>query len=223
MDVLDEIRDEVNKERFYNFLQNYGKHVAILVLATFICFIIYFWWDKHKNNVLLEEASEYGDAIGSHDKDKISRLEKLKVGKTVYSDLAKLKVGKTVYSDLAKLQLGAYYATNKDFNRSIHNYELLIDSKSTDKIYRDYAELMVIKMKISSGKINSEEGIEMYESFYKNAEYFNNIAVLGQSILLMNKGEKGKVSSKLNEILTDNESPNLLMYLARMIEKRVQS
>ncbi|WHA05307.1 tetratricopeptide repeat protein [Candidatus Bandiella numerosa] len=210
MDVLDEIRDEVNKERFYNFLQNYGKHVAILVLATFICFIIYFWWDKHKNNVLLEEASEYGDAIGSHDKDKISRLEKL-------------KVGKTVYSDLAKLQLGAYYATNKDFNRSIHNYELLIDSKSTDKIYRDYAELMVIKMKISSGKINSEEGIEMYESFYKNAEYFNNIAVLGQSILLMNKGEKGKVSSKLNEILTDNESPNLLMYLARMIEKRVQS
>jgi len=210
MDVLDEIRDEVNKERFYNFLQNYGKHVAILVLATFICFIIYFWWDKHKNNVLLEEASEYGDAIGSHDKDKISRLEKL-------------KVGKTVYSDLAKLQLGGYYATNKDFNRSIHNYELLIDSKSTDKIYRDYAELMVIKMKISSGKINSEEGIEMYESFYKNAEYFNNIAVLGQSILLMNKGEKGKVSSKLNEILTDNESPNLLMYLARMIEKRVQS
>jgi hypothetical protein len=208
MDVLDEIRDEVNKERFYNFLQNYGKHVAILVLATFICFIIYFWWDKHKNNVLLEEASEYGDAIGSHDKDKISRLEKL-------------KVGKTVYSDLAKLQLGGYYATNKDFNRSIHNYELLIDSKSTDKIYRDYAELMVIKMKISSGKINSEEGIEMYESFYKNAEYFNNIAVLGQSILLMNKGEKGKVSSKLNEILTDNESPNLLMYLARMIDKRV--
>jgi hypothetical protein len=160
--------------------------------------------------VLLEEASEYGDAIGSHDKDKISRLEKL-------------KVGKTVYSDLAKLQLGGYYATNKDFNRSIHNYELLIDSKSTDKIYRDYAELMVIKMKISSGKINSEEGIEMYESFYKNAEYFNNIAVLGQSILLMNKGEKGKVSSKLNEILTDNESPNLLMYLAKMIEKRVQS
>ncbi len=210
MDVLDEIRDEVNKERFYNFLQNYGKHVAILVLATFICFIIYFWWDKHKNNVLLEEASEYGDAIGSHDKDKISRLEKL-------------KVGKTVYSDLAKLQLGGYYATNKDFNRSIHNYELLIDSKSTDKIYRDYAELMVIKMKISSGKINSEEGIEMYESFYKNAEYFNNIAVLGQSILLMNKGEKGNVSSKLNEILTDNESPNLLMYLAKMIEKRVQS
>lgn len=210
MDVLDEIRDEVNKEKFYNFLQNYGKHVAILVLATFVYFIIYFWWDKHKNNVLLEEASEYGDAIGSHDKDKISRLEKL-------------KVGKTVYSDLAKLQLGSYYATNKDFNRSIHNYELLIDSKSTDKIYRDYAELMVIKMKISSGKINSEEGIEMYESFYKNAEYFNNIAVLGQSILLMNKGEKGKVSSKLNEILTDNESPNLLMYLARMIEKRVQS
>jgi len=208
MDVLDEIRDEVNKERFYNFLQNYGKYVAIFVLATFICFIIYFWWDKHKNNVLLEEASEYGDAIGSLDKDKISRLEKL-------------KVGKTVYSDLAKLQLGGYYATNKDFNRSIHNYELLIDSKSTDKIYRDYAELMVIKMKISSGKINSEEGIEMYENFYKNAEYFNNIAVLGESILLMNKGEKGKVSSKLNEILTDNESPNLLMYLARMIDKRV--
>ena len=61
----------------------------------------------------------------------------------------------------------------------------------------------------------------MYENFYKNAEYFNNIAVLGESILLMNKGEKGKVSSKLNEILTDNESPNLLMYLARMIDKRV--
>jgi predicted negative regulator of RcsB-dependent stress response len=210
MDVLDEIRDEANKERLYNFLQNYGKHVAVFVLTAFICAIIYFWWDNHKNNVLLEEASKYGDAISSEDKDKISMLEKL-------------KVGKTVYSDLAKLQLGAYYFANKDFNRAIHNYELLVDSKSTDKIYRNYAELMVIKIKILSGKINLEEGIKMYENFYKNAEYFNNIAVLGESILLMNKGEKGKIFSKLNEILTDNESPNLLMYLARMIDKRVQS
>ena len=209
MDVLDEIKDDINKERFVNFLQNYGRYVAILVLCAFIGFITYFWWNNHKSNVLLEEASEYGDAMNSNDKDKVSKLEKL-------------KTKKTVYSDLAKLQLAAYYFNDKDSNRAIHNYELLVSSKNTDKIYQDYAKLMIIKIKILSGKINSENGAAMYEDFYKNAEYFNNLAILGESILLMNKGEKDKVSSKLNEILTDNESPGLLIDLAKIIDKRIQ-
>ncbi|MFK7760791.1 MAG: tetratricopeptide repeat protein [Candidatus Midichloriaceae bacterium] len=209
MDVLDEIRDDINKERFVNFLQNYGRYVAILVLFVFIGFIAYFWWNNYKNNVLLEEASEYSDAMNSNDKGKISKLEKL-------------KTKKTVYSDLAKLQLAAYYFNNKDSNRAIHNYELLVGSKNTDKIYQDYAKLMIIKIKILSEKVNSEDAIAMYEDFYKNAEYFNNLAVLGESILLINKGEKYKVSSRLNEILTDNESPYLLMNLAKIIDKRIQ-
>lgn len=209
MDVLDEIKDDINKERFVNFLQNYGRYVAILVLCVLIGFITYFWWNNHKNNVLLEEAGEYGDAMNSNDKDKVSKLEEL-------------KTKKTVYSDLAKLQLAAYYFGDKDFNRAIYNYELLVSSKNTDKIYKDYAKLMVIKIKILSGKVSLEDGIIMYEDFYKNAEYFNNLAVLGESILLMNKGEKDKVSSRLNEILTDNESPSLLMDLAKIIDKRIQ-
>lgn len=209
MDVLDEIKDDINKERFVNFLQNYGRYVAILVLCAFIGFITYFWWNNHKNNVLLEEAGEYGDAMNSNEKDKVSKLEEL-------------KTKKTVYSDLAKLQLAAYYFGDKDFNRAIHNYELLVSSKNTDKIYKDYAKLMIIKIKILSGKVSSEDGIIMYEDFYKNAEYFNNLAVLGESILLMNKGEKDKVSSRLNEILTDNESPSLLIDLAKIIDKRIQ-
>jgi len=209
MDVLDEIRDDFNKERFVNFLQNYGRYVAILILFVFIGLITYFWWDNHKNNVLLEEAGEYSDAMNANDKDKVSKLEKL-------------KIKKTVYSDLAKLQLAAYYFGDKDFNRAIHNYELLVSSKNTDKIYQDYAQLMIIKIKILSGKVSSENGIIMYEDFYKNAEYFNNLAILGESILLMNKGEKDKVSSRLNEILTDNESPSLLIDLAKIIDKRIQ-
>ena len=209
MDVLDEIKDDINKERFVNFLQNYGRYVAILVLCVFIGFITYFWWNNHKNNVLLEEAGEYGDAMNSNEKDKVSKLEEL-------------KTKKTVYSDLAKLQLAAYYFGDKDFNRAIHNYELLVSSKNTDKLYKDYAKLMIIKIKILSGKVSSEDGIIMYEDFYKNAEYFNNLAVLGESILLMNKGEKDKVSSRLNEILTDNESPSLLIDLAKIIDKRIQ-
>ena len=209
MDVLDEIRDDINKERFVNFLQNYGRYVAILILFVFIGFITYFWWDNHKNNVLLEEAGEYGDAMNFNDKDKVSKLEKL-------------KTKKTVYSDLAKLQLAAYYFGDKDFNRAIHNYELLVSSNNTDKLYKDYAKLMIIKIKILSGKVSSEDGIIMYEDFYKNAEYFNNLAVLGESILLINKGEKDKVSSRINEILTDNESPSLLIDLAKIIDKRIQ-
>jgi predicted negative regulator of RcsB-dependent stress response len=178
-------------------------------LCGFIGFIAYFWWNNHKNNVLLEEAGEYSDAMNANDKDKVSKLEKL-------------KTKKTVYSDLAKLQLAAYYFGDKDFNRAIHNYELLVSSKNTDKLYKDYAKLMIIKTKILSGKISSEDAIIMYEDFYKNAEYFSNLAVLGESILLMNKGEKDKVSSKLNEILTDNESPSLLIDLAKIIDKRIQ-
>lgn len=209
MDILDEIREDINKERFYNLLRHYGIYIAILSFITFVFFIAYFWWGNHKNDVLMQEASEYDNAINSNDKNKISKLERL-------------KIKNTVYSDLAKLQLAAYYFNNKDFDRAIDNYKLLVNSKNTDKIYQDYAKLMIINTKILTGKVVSKDALAMYENFHKDAEYFNDIAILGESILLIDKSDNDKVSMKLNEILTDNESSRELMYLAKLIDKKIK-
>ena len=208
MDILDEIQEDVKKEKLLSFFQNYGKYLVAVILACFIFTILYFWWSNYKSNLLLEDSSEYNDAINSKEQVRISKLEKI-------------KQKNSVYGDLAKLQLAAYYYDDKDYNKSIHNYELIYKSKSSSEIYRDYAKLMAIKIRVHTGKISLDDGIKLYEDFYKDSKYFKNIAVLGESILLLNKGNYSSNLHKINEILTDNEAPNLLLYLAKTINKRL--
>ena len=146
MDILDEIQEDVKKEKLLSFFQNYGKYLVAVILACFIFTILYFWWSNYKSNLLLEDSSEYNDAVNSKEQVRISKLEKI-------------KQKNSVYGDLAKLQLAAYYYDDKDYNKSIHNYELIYKSKSSSEIYRDYAKLMAIKIRVHAGKVSLDDGM----------------------------------------------------------------
>lgn len=209
MDILQEIQEEDRRDKFYRFLQIYGKYIIIITLALFILGILYFWWDSYRKNIILEGSSEYNHAMSLSEKDKIVKLEKI-------------KTLDHVYGTLAKLELASYYNNNQDFNKAIHNYELVYKSKDASKIYKNFAELMIIKIKVTNYKISLDEGLKLYNSYIKKAEYFKNIAILSEASLLIEKEQKeGK--DNLNEILTDNdnEAPSFLLYIAKIMKKRL--
>ncbi len=207
MDILDEVRDDASKEKIFNFFQIYSNYFSLIIIVIFVGFVTFFWWDKCRQNSFLEDANKYSIAMSSKGNNKVHMLQKLKEKKNIYGDLAKLK-------------LATLYFEKRNLNEAIHNYALISNSQNAAKLYRDYSQLMVIKIKILMGVISYQNGLKMYEDFYKNAKYFRNIAIVNESILAINNNTMSDISLKLNEILTDNEAPDSVLFFAKIINKK---
>jgi len=122
------------------------------------------------NNIFKKKKKQYTEILNCRHYNNISQLEKV-------------KINKTLHSDLAILELGTHYLIKKDVKRAIHIYELLIASKRVHYIYRDYAELILIKIKIASKEIKSSLGVKIHNNFYKNAKYLNSLGLSNNKIL----------------------------------------
>ena len=208
MDILDEAKQEVQKEGFIRIYKSHGKYLVGLLLVTLIFLASYFWWQSYQENVILDEANEYNNVLSMNKKGMINKLENL-------------KEKKGIYGALAQLQLAAIYIDEKDFNRAIHNYEQLVKRKSINNLYLDYAKLMLIKTKLVYGKITDEVAIKLFKEYLDDSGYFQNIARIAMSVLLVNqKGGKEEIFSELNLVMTDINTSEILINLAKIIRKR---
>jgi predicted negative regulator of RcsB-dependent stress response len=206
MDILDEAKEEVQIERFVRIYKRYGKYLVSLLFMVLVCSVFYFWWQNHQGNVTSEEASEYNDALSAEKASMISKLENL-------------KVKKTIYAQLAHLQLAGIYADEKDFNKAVHNYEQLINRGGVDHIYLDYAKLMLAKTKSFAGIADGKATIELFDQYLSTAVYFKNIARLEKAALLINQGDIDKAHAELDFIVTDANAPPALVNIAQVIQK----
>jgi predicted negative regulator of RcsB-dependent stress response len=206
MDILDEAKVEVKREKFTYICKKYGQYLMYVIFVSVVCSILYFWWKNHQKKILLEEASEYNDAL-SMDKDKM------------IVQLEGLKKKKTIYASLSKLQLAAIYIEENNFNKAIHNYEQLIKKDNIEPLYLDYAKLMIIKTKLATSQINEDAAIKLLVEYLKDAMYFQNIARLINASLLINKGNSKDGIAELNFIITSPKVPSTFMSLAKILEK----
>jgi len=208
MDILQEIQEEHRKEKLYNFLQKYGKIIIIIILISIVCASIYFSLYLNKKKIALEYHSKYTAAMNSSQNDKIANLEMLK-----YAD--------NVYGTLSSIELGSFYA-DIDPIKSIRNYEIVLKSKHSNKIYKDFCQLMIIGVSVNSGRVDLNQGMELYKGYLERAKFFKSLATLAQASLLVKQGKMGK-NAILNNILTSSEkyTSNLLFYIAQIIKKRL--
>ena len=209
MDILHEAKKEAQKERLVHFYKIYGKYFIGLLFISLICSVSYLWWESYQENIVLEEAGEYNEALSAKKSDMINKLEPL-------------KEKKSIYADLAHLQLATVYLSAKDFNKAIHNYEQFIKRNSINNLYLDYAKLMLIKTKLVYDKISNEIAIKLLKEYLDNSTYFQNIARIIIAALLVDKKEsKEEASSELNFVITDINAPTALISLAKVIQKKI--
>ena len=209
MDILYEAKKEVQKEKLIHFYKAYGKYFIGLLFMSLICLVSYFWWQNYRENTILEEASEYNQALSAKKNDMIDKLETL-------------KEKKSIYAGLAHLQLATVYLSEKDFNKAIHNYEQFIKKNSINNLYLDYAKLMLIKTKLVYDKISHKMALKLLKEYLDNSTYFQNIARITIAALLIDKKEsKKEASSELNFVITDINAPTALINLAKVIKKNI--
>ena len=204
MRILKDYRYFFDKEIFIRFFQTRRNYFSVITIIFILCGIFLFFCNNHHKNLLLEDASKYHYAINANNKNKIFIFEKL-------------KNSHTVYGQLAKLQLAEFYSEINDYNKCIRNYKLAINNKKHLSLHSDYARLMLIREKISLGISKNENMIKVYEQSGNTSIYFKNIYILGRSVLSINGCKKNCVLATLNEILTDSESSNMLIYFIRVI------
>ena len=209
MDILDEAKKEAKREKLIHIYKVYGKYLVGLFLIVLIVSVSCFWWQSHQESIVLEEANKYNDALLANRKDMVNKLENL-------------KEKKSIYACLAHLELAAICIGENNFNKAAHNYEQFIKRKCINGLYLDYARLMLIKTKLVYGKISDEMAIKLFKEYLNDSTYFQNVARIAQSVLLVSKkGSKEEISSELNFVTTDVSSPEKLRSLAKIIQKRV--
>ena len=80
---------------------------------------------------------------------------------------------------------------------------------------------MLIKTKLVYGKITDEVAIKLFKEYLDDSVYFQNIARIAMSVLLVNqKGGKEEIFSELNLVMTDINTSETLINLAKIIRKR---
>jgi hypothetical protein len=207
MDILDEAKEEVQREKLIHIYKSYGKYLVSLLFIAIVCSVVYFWWQNYQENIASEEASEYNDALSGNKDGMIVKLESLK-GK------------KTIYAHLAQLQLAGIYVSEKDLNKAIHNYEQLINRGGVNNVYLDYAKLMLIKVKSVAHVADDKVMIELFNQYLKSSVYFKNIARLEEAALLISHGDQDKAQAELNFITTDVHASSALVNVAELMQKK---
>ncbi|MFQ3307282.1 MAG: hypothetical protein ACI8ZF_000527 [Candidatus Midichloriaceae bacterium] len=206
MDILDEVKEDLKKEKATAFINVSLKYFAYLILIFLVSSAIYYWWSERNSNIIFEQANAYNEAIYTTKKEDF--LEKME----------SLSRGGGVYSQLANLSLAGFYIKDKNYNRAIHNYENIINQKGVSDIYRDYAKLMMLKTKVFSGKLNDDILIKEFQEYIDNGIYFKSYARIIESTLLIREKRNNEASSTLNHVITDSNTPVSLINIAKIIK-----
>ena len=169
---------------------------CIFIISIIICFLLY---NYERKTIIIKKLKYYNNNIFQQKEKNINEKQK----------------------QLVYFKTGLYNYENKDLKSALENYESILRSKYIKSIYRDFSKLMTIKIKILIKIIDIKEGIDLYNHYYQNSKYFQNIAILSESILFINMKEKQLDKTKLNTIITNNETSNLLLYITKILVKRL--
>ena len=208
MDILDEVKNDFTKAKILKFLQAYSYCLISIFALTITCIILIIYWGNYKKKILLVNGNKYNAMVDYNHPSTIANLEELKKVKNIYGDLATLK-------------LADYYLKLRNFYQVINTYQLLLESKNSTKIYKDYAQLMIVKIKLMTSTISKKEALQTYQNYYDDVRYLKTIEILGACVVGINSSEIKSVEINLNKLLTCNEIPVPSLFFAKVVKRNI--
>ena len=208
MDILDEVKNDFTKAKILKFLQAYSYHLITIFALTVTCIILIIYWGNYKKKILLASGNKYNVIVDYNHPNTIANLEELK------------KV-KNIYGGLSTLRLAEYYLKLKNFYQAINTYQLIIESKNSIKVYKDYAQLMIIKVRLITSTISNKKALQIYQDYYDDNTYLKTITILGSSIVGINSYETKTTEINLNKLLTCNEIAISSLFFAKVVKKNI--
>ncbi len=132
-DILDEIREDLFKEKFTLFCKKYAKYFIIILTLIILSSAFYVTYDNYRNNKeLIDSENLYKiiDKYNNNDDDFFKYAENYLESNSDISNIVRLK----------KIQ---FDIKNKKFKDSYKALDNFIAKGNNDKILRDYAILLL--------------------------------------------------------------------------------
>jgi hypothetical protein len=198
VDILDEAIEDIKQEKAQENLFKYGKWFAMAVVLFLIGGTGNYLWKNYQTNKVHAIGGDY-------------QVATLKMQSQEYQKgieiMERLSVGDTSYSALAALNYASYLSIKKEFSKAYNIYKLVSENKNFSEVFRDFAELMQISMKLNAKEISELEAINQLEAYIKRAPKFQYSAKEELVALYLSQKDKEKAKQILTEIITSTKAP----------------
>ena len=190
-EIISEIEEDLQKERFKKYWKNYGKYISLLIV--FIIFSVGGWQiyefiEKRRN---IEASNIFLNILDVSKEDTEKAIE----------EIDKIKNLPNGYELLIKFQKANLFIKNNQITDAVLLFNQIHQDKSIDKNYRDIAVLLSIMH-----QYKQENSIVKLDNIISTNEHFAMLAKELKAYILYDDGKIKGAQNILEEILN---SPNI--------------
>ena len=190
-EIISEIEEDLQKERFKKYWKNYGKYISLLIV--FIIFSVGGWQiyefiEKRRN---IEASNIFLNILDVSKEDTEKAIE----------EIDKIKNLPNGYELLIKFQKANLHIKNNQISDSVLLFNQIHQDKSIDQGYRDIAFLLSIMH-----QYKQENSIAKLDNIISTNEHFAMLAKELKAYILYDDGKIKGAQNILEEILN---SPNI--------------
>ena len=190
-EIISEIEEDLQKERFKKYWKNYGKYISLLIV--FIIFSVGGWQiyefiEKRRN---IEASNIFLNILDVSKVDTEKAIE----------EIDKIKNLPNGYELLIKFQKANLHIENNQISDAVLLFNQIYQDKSIDQSYRDIAFLLSIMH-----QYQQENSIAKLDNIISTNEHFAMLAKELKAYILYDDGKIKGAQNILEEILN---SPNI--------------
>ena len=190
-EIISEIEEDLQKERFKKYWKNYGKYISLLIV--FIIFSVGGWqiYEFIENRRNIEASNIFLIILDVSKEDTEKAIE----------EIDKIKNLPNGYELLIKFQKANLHIKNNQISDAVLLFNQIHIDSSIDQNYRDIAFLLSIMH-----RYKQENSIEKLDNIISTNEHFAMLAKELKAYILFDDGKIKGAQNILEEIL---ESPNI--------------
>ena len=190
-EIISEIEEDLQKERFKKYWKNYGKYISLLIV--FIIFSVGGWQiyefiEKRRN---IEASNIFLNILDVSKEDTEKAIE----------EIDKIKNLPNGYELLIKFQKANLFIKNNQITDALLLFNQIYQDKSIDQNYRDIAVLLSIMH-----QYKQQNSIAKLDNIISTNEHFAMLAKELKAYILYDDGKIKGAQNILEEILN---SPNI--------------
>ena len=190
-EIISEIEEDLQKERFKKYWKNYGKYISLLIVFIIFSFggwQIYEFIEKRRN---IEASNIFLNILDVSKEDTEKAIEEI-------NKINNLPNG---YELLIKFQKANLHIKNNQISDAVLLFNQIYQDKSIDQSYRDIAFLLSIMH-----QYKQENSIAKLDNIISTNEHLAMLAKELKAYILYNDGKNKGAQNILEEILN---SPNI--------------
>jgi len=197
MDLLEEIKDDLERERNAELLNKYGFLLVGLMILVVLGASVYSWWNNHNQQIQQDDGNAFYSALKVESGDQKAAIP-------LYEAINQLHHG--AISGLAALKEAELLTATGQTDRAVVVYRGIADDNHADLALRDRARLAIVDIHVAAGKTGMEDDNELATIAASNRPWRYSAIEL-QGALALAKNNRTEAGRYFNVLVNDKQTP----------------